>query len=308
MVEMKDLIPSKDVRWYLERQGRVLTDFEKATLVYNHSGMNHEEKEKALVDILKMIKDFELQDQIRDRLTHDQFCIAKFYESTEDEIYELSVFSAEDQEWSDCGSFLSGELAVCCGKKFKECFMVDKIKLILEEKEPEECDSECIASLCFTADGKISSYYSNEIKGDSTLGDGSDNRFENAYIEIPHPFKNGDLVRILNGNPQEQNIGIVECLREPEEKHSRQQRYCHYDYSDASLRIAIMSEDAKFGHEHVQITNIEFAALEEDDPRKQLLECAGSLVRGEGGLGDFQFLCNEYCRKRKQENSGGVEE
>ena len=69
-----------------------------------------------------------------------------------------------------------------------------------------------------------------------------------------------------------------------------------------------MSEDAKFGHEHVQITNIEFAALEEDDPRKQLLECAGSLVRGEGGLGDFQFLCNEYCRKRKQENSGGVEE
>lgn len=59
------------------------------------------------------------------------------------------------------------------------------------------------------------------------------------------------------------------------------QRYCHYDYSDASLRIAIMSEDAKFGHEHVQITDIEFAALEEDDPRKQLLECTGSLVRGE---------------------------
>ena len=83
MVEMKDLIPSKDVRWYLERQGRVLTDFEKATLVYNHSGMDHEEKEKALVDILKMIKDFELQDQIRGRLTHDQFCIAKFYESTD---------------------------------------------------------------------------------------------------------------------------------------------------------------------------------------------------------------------------------
>ena len=79
MVEMKDLIPSKDVRWYLERQGRVLTDFEKATLVYNHSGMDHEEKEKALVDILKMTEDFELQDQIRDRLTHDQFCIAKFY-------------------------------------------------------------------------------------------------------------------------------------------------------------------------------------------------------------------------------------
>ena len=114
------------MRCYLERQGRVLTDFEKATLVYNHSGMNHEEKEKALIDILKMTEDFELQDQIRDRLTRDQFSIAKFYESTEDEIYELSVFSAEDQEWSDCGSFLSGELAVCCGKKFKECFMVDK--------------------------------------------------------------------------------------------------------------------------------------------------------------------------------------
>ena len=33
---MRELIPSKDVREYMEKKGKRLTDFEKATLAYNY--------------------------------------------------------------------------------------------------------------------------------------------------------------------------------------------------------------------------------------------------------------------------------
>lgn len=35
MIDIAEMIPSKDVREYMEKQERVLTDFEKAILVYN---------------------------------------------------------------------------------------------------------------------------------------------------------------------------------------------------------------------------------------------------------------------------------
>lgn len=64
----------------------------------------------------------------------------------------------------------------------------------------------------------------------------------------------------------------------------------HYD-------LAAMNSEAEFWHEHAKIADIEFATLEEDNLKKQVLECAADLVRGCGGLSDFQFACEEYCRK-----------
>lgn len=65
MIDIADLIPSKDVRQYMEKQGRVLTDFEKATLVYNHSGMKYEEKMLKLKEIMVTTDDTELKRQIK---------------------------------------------------------------------------------------------------------------------------------------------------------------------------------------------------------------------------------------------------
>lgn len=76
----------------------------------------------------------------------------------------------------------------------------------------------------------------------------------------------------------------------------------YYDYSDASLRVATMYGGARFGHEHAAITDLEFATIEDDDPKKQLLECDSSLLRGHGELFEFQFLCDEYCKKRNRKN------
>lgn len=299
MLDTREIIPSKDVREYMKKQGRALTDFEKATLIYNHSSMNHEEKTKALESILKVTADEALRVQIQNRLTHDKQCLKKFYEREDDEIYVLNVFIAQEQEWTECGYYLSGELAVACGKKFKERFSVYKMKVITEEKEPEQCYSKQIAALYFTADGVMRNYYSNEsIEIEMEDGDGR-GRFEYAYIDISHPFKNGDVVKVIHNEPPEDKIGIVECCKELEEKDIHEQRCKYCDYGDVSLRVATMQADARFGHEHIPIVDIEYATLEEEDLRKPVFDCASDLLKGCGGLSDLQYVCEEYRRMNR---------
>lgn len=300
MLDMKELIPSKDVWDYMQKSGRVLTDFEKATLIYNHSGMSHEEKVKALKCIQKMTTDDNLREQIQKRLTYDSQCLKKFFEKENDEIYVLKVFVTAEQEWTECGYYISGELAVASGKKFSERFSVYKTKLLTEEKEPDECYSKQIAALYFTANGAMHNYYSNEVTSTESEFESNRGNFENAYIDIPHPFKNGDLVKVRYNELKEGEIYIVECCPEKsEDENIQNQRYRFNDYGDVSLRVATMDADAKFGHKHVKIVDIEFATLKDDDPKKTVLECAADLVNGCGSLSDFQFACEEYCRKTK---------
>lgn len=295
MLDIRELIPSKDVVEYMNKQGRILTDSEKATLVYNHSGMGYDKKIKNLEIILEETKDEELKEQIVRRLAYDRCCLQKFYEREKDEIYILDVFIKDEQKWEECGYYASGKVAVACGKKFKESFSVYKTKLIMEEKEPDECCSKKTAALYFNAGGDMRDFYSTETEAYIEPEKVS---FEYAYIDIPHPFKNGELVKIINNKLRENEIYIVECNKdEVADENIRKQKLTFYDYSDASLRLAAMNSEAEFWHEHAKIADIEFATLEEDNLKKQVLECAADLVRGCGGLSDFQFACEEYCRK-----------
>lgn len=295
MIDMKELIPSKDVRRYMEKQGCVLTDFEKAALIYNHSGMSHEKKVKALECILKETADDELRVQIQNRLIHDRQCLKKFYEREENDIYVLKVFCSEAQEWTECGCYVSGEIAVASGKKFRGRFSVYKTKALTEEKEPIECFARQVAALYFDAGGILCNYYSNEIPEIESEGSNERVHFEHACIDIPHPFKNGDLVKVLYNESLKDAICIIECCEEGmEDKENREQRCMYYDYSDVSLRIATLKENAQFGHEHVPVPDIEYASMNDSDLRKSIVDCAVDLLRGCGGLSDLQYACEEY--------------
>ena len=48
---MRELIPSKDVREYMEKKGKKLTDFERATLAYNYPGTSIGERLELLKEI-----------------------------------------------------------------------------------------------------------------------------------------------------------------------------------------------------------------------------------------------------------------
>ena len=80
MVDLAELVPSKDVREYMEKKGRILTDFEKAILIYNHPGMCFAEKTAHLKDIMMITDDGDLKEEIRERLSYDAFVLAHFSE------------------------------------------------------------------------------------------------------------------------------------------------------------------------------------------------------------------------------------
>ena len=81
MIDYAELIPSKDVREHMEKKGRVLTDFEKATLIYNHSGMSYFKKAIQLKELMELTKDSNLKEEIQERISYDERCLNKFYEN-----------------------------------------------------------------------------------------------------------------------------------------------------------------------------------------------------------------------------------
>ena len=149
MIDYAELIPSKDVREHMEKKGRVLTDFEKATLIYNHSEMSYSKKATQLKELMELTEDSNLKEEIQERLSYDERCLNKFYENDGTCIYELQVYDPENQESCEQGYYTTGEVAVTCGKKFQENFSVHKIVLLEEEKEPEDCRSDYIAAIYF---------------------------------------------------------------------------------------------------------------------------------------------------------------
>lgn len=72
---MKDYIRSKDYRKFMEENNVRLSDWDKATLIYNASGMSHTDKIFALLEVKKRTEDQKLQSQIKERLDKDhRFC------------------------------------------------------------------------------------------------------------------------------------------------------------------------------------------------------------------------------------------
>lgn len=292
MINNADLIPSKDVRQYMEKQGRILTDFEKATLVYNHSGMNYEEKMLKLKEIMVTTNDIELKRQIQERIDYAERCIRTFYERDESEFYEISV-GVPDEDARHV-YYMSVDDALEKAKRIHEAFSIHKIKSDYDGKEQREDDYREVQSiLYYNAEALLCGYYSTEVESIVSQFENNRERFENAFIEIPHPFRNGDFVRVIFNASLEDETCIIECFREEDEEAGKEKRFAHYDYSDVSLRVAYIYDVARFGHEHVKITNIEFTMPDETDPKYMLLCCAQDVLSGKGGLNEFQIICDE---------------
>lgn len=121
---------------------------------------------------------------------------------------------------------------------------------------------------------------------------------ENAYVEIPFPFRNGDFVRIKNHAELSDQICLVECCQDTEVTKNHEKSYFS-DYSDATMNVAYIYGDAEFGSASPNLVDVDYAELNGDEPENKLLECASLLLKGDARLGDFQVACEEYCRKKK---------
>ena len=137
-ITMRELIPSKDVREYMEKKGKKLTDFERATLAYNYPGLSIGERLELLKEIMDTTQDQKLAGQIRERIAYHKKCVEKFYENKKGMMYVLETYDEDDWRPADWCCFASGELSYASGKRLGECFSIAKYRVFEKEIDMEE--------------------------------------------------------------------------------------------------------------------------------------------------------------------------
>ena len=113
---MTKLIPSKDVREYIKSINYKLTDFQKATLIWNTPYDSLDEQLNALKEIVVSTDNIELKKQLEERIAFEKDSIKKFKENTPDCIYVVY-----NENECDSGYFTSYDIArqYCIDKEYK---------------------------------------------------------------------------------------------------------------------------------------------------------------------------------------------
>lgn len=78
---MFDLVVSKDYKKMMQENQIELTDWEKATLIYNHPSARYIEKMWELLALKKQTEDEILKEQIEEQLSHNYLFYEKYKEN-----------------------------------------------------------------------------------------------------------------------------------------------------------------------------------------------------------------------------------
>jgi len=285
---VRDLILFNDVRKYQLKKGHIFTDFEKATLIYQ-SAWSLPVKHNALRELLNRTKDVMLIQQIQERIAWDDECISRIQGMVGEYIYHLTVWDSEDRQYQPAGYFGTFEttqkFAAGSGRKY----VISVIEIGSVAEWEEYCGDSAIASINFNEDNEITMYWNKTyIEICNTLGI---KRFENAYVHIPHPYVEGDIIKVIGTD----KVGIVRFCGMQERKEL--ERIQSTDYSDTYITIEVLYKGMLFAHEHASPLNLEYANLPNDDPRKEVLESASYLVTGQGYIQEFQMACEKYIER-----------
>lgn len=304
---LKALIPSADVREYMQQTGGTLTDEQKAVLLV-HGGLPLEETCAMLRELLDKAAERELRGKISAYLEQVDRNLRLFRENEKrDHIYLLKTVDEElsyAERQIPTGYFYDWETAVSYGKRTGLPFTVEKHPVCGgrdDKKRPDEEYQDCVAALCgFGKEGELYWTDSNAEETDEMLSDRGQ-PLEDLFTEVPNPFEKGDIVRLAG----EEKYGIVDTSQKAwQEKLQkirarRQDRQeVLQDWSDVEIRVEFLNQDGTFSHSHVNPIDLERYRPEEDwqsaDPMDQLLLQASLVHRGEGSLDELYYFTIQY--------------
>lgn len=291
---MDHFIPSKDMRKYLDIINFRFSDSEKATIIYN-SNTCLQKIHDELMQIAKTTEDAVLRKQIEERVACDLNSIKMLKMNEGGFFYALDVFDTWDNEYENEGYYTTFEMAKLTAEKFTRKYIITKSKLYDKEMEPENGGiNPEVGAIAFDVTGELDYFWSEAVSQKEWAANRIErkSRFEERYISFPHPFQRGDIVK----NVLTDEVGIIADIPVFEEddinddNNELWDRLLSYrDYTDASIRIEFLMEDGQFRHEHVLPIYLEYANLDEQDRRKQLMESARDLLMGEGSIELFQM-------------------
>lgn len=269
---MFEIIASKNYRDFINNQEITLSDWDKATLICNHRTATYYEKGLALLDLKMNSTDELLKKQIQERLSRDSDFHFKFQDNCRNAYYILKLM--ENGKYIVEGYYSNFVAAHAEGVKGKMQFCITKN--LFEDEELDGNRSGVFGTVEYDEDGNkknILCLYC--IDDEEPFDEHSKDRFENKYIELPLMFRRKDIVHIIGT----EKYGIVDWPEnDDEEIFSKEKlgRLDCIDYSDFQVPVNLIYDGDKFlsvfSHDHVAPTDLEYAELEDMDPRKGMLE------------------------------------
>jgi len=264
-VDIKDLIPSKTIRDYLETIHYALTDFQKATLIWNCIYYNHTEKLEYLLKLEKKTNDKLLKKQIMQRLCFENKSLINI-RNNDDCVY----ISFGD----DNGDFI-------CYKEFKNALKnakTNKYRIIEKHRLADykgditlrnhnevntymspgtitmpDSDNQFMGAVYLNDSYEISNVISYETteQENAEVSSFDPKRFEYAYTPIPFPeemLQAGLKVKNLINKKE----GIIDTTVERwNEFLSTVNSGTYVDFSDYALVVGFYEKNGTSYHEHI---------------------------------------------------------
>lgn len=266
---MFEIIPSKEYRSYVENMGIVLSDWDKATLIYNHRIATHDEKMAALREIKRSTSDELLKEQIEERVSRDKLYFEKFKENDGNAFYSLSTLYKGKYDVDDY--YLDFNSAFEDGLKEGTAF---KIKKELFECKKKTGDKDGIfGGVGFNAEGvKNEIFWLYSETEDEVIECANNERFEYRYLDIPLMFRKKDIVHVIGT----ELYGIVASPMNDDDELKYRNCAISGDYSDWQVTVNLIYDGQKFlsvfSHDHIAPADLELAKFEEGDVRKGMME------------------------------------
>lgn len=285
-----ELIPSKDVRVYLESLNWKFSDHDKATMIANLS-IPETDICLELDKILKMTEDQKLKKMIQSRSKHNEASIEALKRIQCPCVYLVTHYD-EDGEIEEDGLFATFELAKRFGESRQMEYSIVKKRIIDNVLKDEDLEMN-LGYVSFTEDGKIWSLLSREMEYDENDNEeDEDGRLlEDHYVVIPHPFQYGDIVRDIRDG----TCGVIYTAKGGWKAEDQWFRKLNQDYSGSVLNVEMFYEDTcTVGHDHIKSVYLEFANLTENDDQYEVLQMIQALMMGEGTLDAFNFALDLY--------------
>lgn len=319
MIDIIEMIPSKDMREALRKQERRFTDMETATLVHN-LGLPRERRRELLKQIEDETQDERLRAQIAFSLSDDQQKEEWFRTVTEGCAFGVREMDEEYPTEAMDAFFSSFELAFTYGLAMGNPFEIHKWRVLQELPAKKTWWPGDCGSMRFAANGtlKPSSLWATDDGdpvGDRLLfapwpvGTEEENWpnyqfFEDRWVDLPNPYECGDLVRVLDGCPTYIDPAYEWAVVESDQERwqSFRERVNKWlaaveagcadpkgvmaDFSDIQVTVELPCKDGTFAHDHINPMFLERViedAPEASDEAK-LREAAVWAARGECDL------------------------
>lgn len=321
-------VPSKDVREYCEKIGRTFAPYELATLICQNTLLGYSQKDALLAELVPELRaepdskaktingvyknhysNSEVADEIEAYIDMEKKMKDYLLNDFPGYVYELEYEETGSyRDFYNCGVFSSiNKVYETMEKEIQDFKELNAEILSFRLRKYKLDDRENYVNGKFVPEKDNPDKFGLNYLDSSFMGheycfnhrDG----FDNLLVLIPHPFRNGDIIRRIDDglmgvvcNIQNDEV-FFESLQVREKRGG--------DITDIGIPADYL-EDETFTYEHLAFfptlcEKVDIASCKDSDPKIPLLEACATVMKGNGSFEYLFHEWNKYIDERRME-------